>query len=79
MSKDHHISRVPPEPGHHDGLFSTRSAYIMNMYNIFECMYMYMEIHVHSTLAKEYKVIPTQTNKGTHHTCTCASHTRKKK
>ena len=33
----------------------------------------YMEIHVHSTLAKEYngrKVIPTQTNKGTH-ICTC--------
>ena len=33
-------------------------------------------IHVHSTLAKEYKgrkVIPTQTNKGTH---TCTSHAR---
>ena len=35
-----------------------------------------MEIHVHSTLAKEYngrKVIPTKTNKGTH---ICTSHTR---
>ena len=33
-----------------------------------------MEIHVHSTLAKEYngrRVIPTQTNKGTH---ICTSH-----
>ena len=32
-------------------------------------LYMYMVIHVHSTLAKEYngrKVIPTQTNKATH-------------
>ena len=34
-----------------------------------QCTCIYMEIHVHSTLAKEYKgrkVIPTQTNKGTH-------------
>ena len=41
-------------------------------YTLCRCIipvYMYIEIHVHSTLAKEYngrKVIPTQTNKGTH-------------
>ena len=46
----------------------------------FVCVYMYMEIHVHSTLAKEYKgrkVIPTQTNKGTH-TCIYITHKKLK-
>ena len=39
------------------------------LHHVYIHVSVYMEIHVHSTLAKEYngrKVIPTQTNKGTH-------------
>ena len=45
-------------------------AYVQSVRDTHHCIaVLYMEIHVHSTLAKEYngrKVIPTQTNKATH-------------